>query len=67
VADRPEAERRQALVVEVGRLAWDLGRAVREAHALNLPVEPGVREGREAVTRWAVLLGEVVPPPEHPE
>jgi hypothetical protein len=67
VADRPEAERRRALVLEVGRLAWDLGQAIREARTLHLPVEPGVREGREAVARWAVLLGEVVPPPEHPE
>jgi hypothetical protein len=58
-----EAERRQALAVEVGRLATDLGRAIREARALSLPVEPGVREGREALARWAVLLQQVIPPP----
>jgi hypothetical protein len=54
--------RRRALRDEVTRLAWDLGRAVREARDLNLPVEPGVQQGREALARWAVLLGEVIPP-----
>ena len=54
--------RRTALVQEVTRLAWDLGRAVGEARELKLPVEPGVREGREALARWAVLLGQVIPP-----
>jgi hypothetical protein len=34
---------------------------VHEAGALNLPVEPGVREGRDALVRWAVLLEEVLP------
>jgi hypothetical protein len=29
-----------------------------------LPVEPGVRDGRDALVRWAVLLEEVIPP-EH--
>jgi len=28
---------------------------------LNLPVEPGVRDGRNALVRWAVLLEEVLP------
>jgi hypothetical protein len=55
--------RRRALRDEVTRLAWDLGRAVREARELNLPVEPGVREGREALARWAALLQQVIPPP----
>ena len=32
-----------------------------EAHDLNLPVEPGVRDGRNALVRWAVLLEEVLP------
>jgi hypothetical protein len=59
---RDVAARRGALVAEVTRLAWDLGRAVGEARELNLPVEPGVREGREALARWAVLLGQVIPP-----
>jgi hypothetical protein len=62
-----ETERRQALVAEVARLAQGVGAAVREARAVNLPVEPGVREGREALARRAVLLREVVPPPEHQE
>jgi hypothetical protein len=26
---------------------------------LNLPVEPGIRDGRNALVRWAVLLQEV--------
>ena len=62
MADRDVPARRVALVEEVIRLAWDLGRAVDEAHALNLPVEPGVREGRAALARWVVLLGQVIPP-----
>jgi hypothetical protein len=63
VADEELPARRRALRDLVTQLAWDLGRAVREARELNLPVEPGVREAREAVARWAILLGEVVPPP----
>jgi len=63
VAEGDVAARRRALVDDVTRLAWDLGRAVREAQALNLPVEPGVREGREALGRWTVLLGRLIPPP----
>jgi hypothetical protein len=62
VVERDVPARRRALVAEVTRLAWALGRAVREARALNLPVEPGVREGREALARWAVLLERVIPP-----
>ena len=63
MADNDVPARRQALVDDVTRLAWDLGRAVREAQDLNLPVEPGVREARDALARWAVLLGQVIPPP----
>jgi hypothetical protein len=62
MADLDVRARRRALVDDVTRLAWDLGRAVREAQDLNLPVEPGVREGREALARWAVLLGQIIPP-----
>jgi hypothetical protein len=47
----------------VGRLAADLGRAVVEAEAVNLPVEPGVRDARDALARWAALLGQLLPPP----
>jgi hypothetical protein len=28
---------------------------------LHLPVEPSVREGRDALVRWAVLLEAVIP------
>jgi hypothetical protein len=62
MADLDVPARRRALVDDVTRLAWDLGRTVREAQDLNLPVEPGVREGREAMARWAVLLGQLIPP-----
>jgi hypothetical protein len=47
----------------VTRLAADVGRAVVEAEAVGLPVEPGVRRGRDALTRWAALLGQLLPPP----
>jgi hypothetical protein len=63
VADEDLPARRRALRDEVTRLAWNLGRAVREARELNLPVEPGVREAREALARWAAMLQQVIPPP----
>jgi hypothetical protein len=28
---------------------------------VNLPVEPGVREGRDALARWAALLEDLLP------
>jgi hypothetical protein len=34
---------------------------VDEAYDLNRPVEPGVRDGRNALVRWAVLLEDVIP------
>jgi hypothetical protein len=53
---------------ELGRLlpavalaGAEVSRLVREAHDLNLAVEPGVREGRNALVRRAVLLKEVLP------
>ena len=58
--DDPTAARR-LLVVQVADLATGVGLAIRTARALNLPVEPGVPEGREALVRWADLLGEVIP------
>jgi hypothetical protein len=38
-----------------------VGRLTREAYDLNLPVEPGVRDGRDALVRWATPLEEVIP------
>jgi len=55
--------RRRALRDDVTRLAADVGRAVVEAEAVGLPVEPGVRRGCDALTRWAALLGQLLPPP----
>jgi hypothetical protein len=57
---------RRALCDDVTRLAADVGRAVVgravvEAEAVGLPVEPGVRAGRDALTRWAALLGQLLP------
>ena len=43
--------RRRALRDDVTRLAADVGRAVVEAEAVGLPVEPGVRAGRDAACR----------------
>jgi hypothetical protein len=39
--------------------AAEVSRLIHEAHDLNLPVEPGVRDGRDALVRWAVLIEEV--------
>jgi hypothetical protein len=60
----PENEisrRRSALLLDVTQAASEVSRLVHEARDLNLPVEPGVRQGRDALVRWAVLLEEVVP------
>jgi hypothetical protein len=53
--------RRHVLLVDVTEAASEVSRLIHEARDLNLPVEPGVREGRDALVRWAVLLEEVSP------
>jgi hypothetical protein len=53
--------RRHALLVDVTQAASEVSRLVDEARDLHLPVESGVREGRDALVRWAVLLEEVIP------
>jgi hypothetical protein len=53
--------RRRVLVLDVTQAAAEVSRLIREAHGLNLPVEPGVRDGRNALVRWAVLLEDVLP------
>jgi hypothetical protein len=53
--------RRRALLVDVTQAASEVSRLVHEAHDLYLPVEPGVRDGRDALVRWAVLLEDVIP------
>ena len=53
--------RRHVLLVDVAQAASDVSRLVHEARDLNLPVEPGVRPGRDALVRWAVLLEDVIP------
>ena len=53
--------RRGRLVLDVTPAASEVSRLVHEAHDLNLPVEPGVRQGRDSLVRWAVLLEEVLP------
>jgi hypothetical protein len=52
---------RRVLVLDVTQAAAEVSRLVREAHDLNLPVEPGVRDGRNALVRCAFLLEEVLP------
>ena len=63
-ARRSEALRKRPVLVErctfrpVTKLTIDL-----LDRALEQFLEaPGVREGREALARWAVLLGQVIPP-----
>jgi hypothetical protein len=53
--------RRRVLVLDVTQAAAEVSRLIREAYDLNLPVEPAVRDGRNALVRWAVLLEEVLP------
>jgi hypothetical protein len=54
--------RRSRLLLDVTQAASEVSRLVHEAHDLNLPVEPGVRDGRDALVRWAVLIENVLPP-----
>jgi hypothetical protein len=54
--------RRGRLVLDVTTAAAEVSRLVHEARDLHLPIEPGVREGRDSLVRWAVLLEEVIPP-----
>jgi hypothetical protein len=44
----------------VTQAASEVSRLVQEARDLHLPVERGVREGRDALVRWAVLLEVVI-------
>jgi hypothetical protein len=53
--------RRGRLLLDVTTAASEVSRLVHEAHDLHLPVEPGVRPGREALVRWAQLLQDVTP------
>jgi hypothetical protein len=53
--------RRRALLLDITQAAAEVSRLVHEAYDLNLPVEPGVRDGRDSLVRWAVLLEEVIP------
>ena len=55
-----ETARRRALAAEVARLAEAVGAAILEARAVNLPVEPGAREARDVLRRWAAMLGELL-------
>jgi hypothetical protein len=53
--------RRRALLLDVTQAAGEVSRLIHEARDLNLLVEPGVREGRDSLVRWAVLLEELLP------
>ena len=53
--------RRRVLLLDVTQAASEVSRLVHEARDLNLPVEPGVRPGRDSLVRWAVLLEDVIP------
>jgi hypothetical protein len=53
--------RLHALVLNVTQAAAEVSRLIHEARYRNLAAEPGVRDGRNALVRWAVLLREVLP------
>jgi hypothetical protein len=58
----PTPARRRRLLLDVTQAASEVSRLIHEARDLHLPVEPGVREGRDSLVRWAVLIEEVLPP-----
>jgi hypothetical protein len=53
--------RRSRLLLDVTTAASEVSRLVHEAHDLHLPIEPGVRDGRDALVRWAVLIQDILP------
>jgi hypothetical protein len=57
---KDDVTRRRHVLVDVTQAASEVSRLVHEARDLNLPVEPGVREDRDALVRWAVLLEELL-------
>ena len=57
----PTPARRRRLLLDVTQAASEVSRLVHEARDLHLPVEPGVRDGRDALVPWAVLLEAVIP------
>jgi hypothetical protein len=60
----PTPARRRRLLLDVTQAASEVSRLVHEARDLHLPVEPGVRDGRDALVRLAVLIEEVLPYPD---
>jgi hypothetical protein len=57
----PTPARHRRLLLDVTQAAGEVSRLVHEARDLHLPVEPGVRDGRDALVRRAVLLEDVIP------
>jgi hypothetical protein len=49
---------RSRLLLDVTQAAAEVSRLVHEAHDLNLPIEPGVRD---ALVRWAILIEDILP------
>jgi hypothetical protein len=48
--------RRHALVDDVTKAASQVSRPIHEACDLNLPVDPALRDERNALIHWVVLL-----------
>jgi hypothetical protein len=48
------------MTADVSQVAGQASRLIHEARDLKLPVEPGVRDERNALVRWAVLLEGVI-------
>jgi hypothetical protein len=59
--DSNDIPARRGRLLDVTQAAAEVSRLTREACDLSLPVEPGVRDGRDALGRWAVLLEAVIP------
>jgi hypothetical protein len=53
--------RRRTLLLDITQAASEVSRLIHEARDLHLPVEPGTREARDALVRWAVLIEEILP------
>jgi hypothetical protein len=51
---------RRLLRAQVADLATGVGLAIRTARRWNVPVEPGVSEGRTALVRWVALIDDLL-------
>ena len=56
-----QGDEEEAALEVLADLATGVGLAIRTARRWNVPVEPGVSEGRTALVRWVALIDDLLP------